>query len=228
VKRREFITFLGGAAAGWPLAARGQPGERVRRVGVLMYLAADDAEAQARLAAFAQTLKQLGWSEGRNLRIDTHWATAEDILRRHAAELVALAPDVLVAGTGSATVAPLLQATRTVPIVFVITIDPVGAGFVASLAKPGGNATGFMAYEYSMSGKWLELLKEIAPRLTRAAVLRDPAVASGIGQFGAVQIVAPSFGVELIPVDVRDAGEIERAVAAFAPRSNGGLIRACR
>ena len=224
MKRREFITLLGGGAAAWPLAARGQPGERVRRVGVLMYLAADDAEAQARLAAFAQTLKQLGWSEGRNLRIDTHWATAEDILRRHAAELVALAPDVLVAGTGSATVAPLLQATRTVPIVFVITIDPVGAGFVASLARPGGNATGFMAYEYSMSGKWLELLKEIAPRVTRAAVLRDPAVASGIGQFGAVQIVAPSLGVALSPVDVRDAGEIERAVAAFASGPNGGLI----
>jgi putative tryptophan/tyrosine transport system substrate-binding protein len=223
IGRREFITLLGGAAA-WPLQARAQQGEHTRRIGVLMYLAADDPEGQARLAAFAQALKQSGWNEGRNLRIDTRWATAEDILRRHAAELVALAPDVLVAASGTATVAPLLQATRTVPIVFVITIDPVGAGFVASLARPGGNATGFMAYEYSMSGKWLELLKEIAPRVTRAAVLRDPAVASGIGQFGAVQIVAPSFGVELIPVDVRDAGEIERAVAAFAPRSNGGLI----
>jgi putative tryptophan/tyrosine transport system substrate-binding protein len=224
IKRREFITLLGGAAAAWPLAARAQQPERMRRIGVLMYLAADDAEGQARLAAFAQALKQLGWSDGRNLRIDTHWATAEDVLRRHAAELVALAPDVLVAGTGTATVAPLLQATRTVPIVFVITIDPVGAGFVASLARPGGNATGFMAYEYSMSGKWLELLKEIAPRVTRAAVLRDPAVASGIGQFGAVQIVAPSLGVALSPVDVRDAGEIERAVAAFASGPNGGLI----
>jgi putative ABC transport system substrate-binding protein len=224
MRRREFITLLGGAAAMWPLAARGQQGERVRRIGVLIYQAAGDAEGQARLAAFTQALKQLGWSEGHNLRIDTRWATAEDILRRHTAELVGLAPDVLVAASGTATEAPLLQATRTVPIVFVITIDPVGAGFVASLAKPGGNATGFMAYEYSMSGKWLELLKEIAPRVTRAAVLRDPAVASGIGQFGAVQIVAPSFGVELIPVDVRDAGGIERAVAAFAPRSNGGLI----
>ena len=224
MRRREFITVLGGAAAAWPLVARAQQGERVRRIGVLIYQAADDAEGQARLAAFTQALKQLGWSDGGNLRIDTRWATAEDILRRHVAELVALAPDVLVAASGTATVAPLLQATRTVPIVFVITIDPVGAGFVASLARPGGNATGFMAYEYSMSGKWLELLKEIAPRVTRAAVLRDPAVASGIGQFGAVQIVAPSFGVELIPVDVRDAGEIERAVAAFAPRSNGGLI----
>jgi ABC-type uncharacterized transport system substrate-binding protein len=195
----------------------------VRRIGVLMYLAADDAEGQARLAAFAEALRQLGWSDGRNLRIDTRWATADDI-RRHAAELAELAPDVLVAATGTATVAPLLQATRTVPIVFVSVIDPVGAGFVASLAQPGGNATGFTIYEYSMSGKWLELLKEIAPRVTRAAVLRDPAVASGIGQFGAVQIVAPSLGVDLSPVDVRDAGEIERAVTAFARGSNGGLI----
>jgi putative tryptophan/tyrosine transport system substrate-binding protein len=223
LKRREFITLLGGAAA-WPVAARAQQqGERVRRIGVLTYLAADDAEGQARLAAFAQALKQLGWSDGRNLQIEPRWATADDI-RRHAAELAALSPDVLLAATGTATAAALQQATRTVPIVFTIVIDPVGAGFVASLAKPGGNATGFMAYEYSMSGKWLELLKEIAPRVTRAAVLRDPAVSSGIGQFGAVQIVAPSFGVELIPVDVHDAGEIERAVAAFASGSNGGLI----
>jgi putative tryptophan/tyrosine transport system substrate-binding protein len=223
MKRREFITLFSGAAA-WPLAARAQQqGERVRRIGVLTYLAADDAEGQARLAAFAQALKQLGWSDGRNLQIEPRWATADDI-RRHAAELAALSPDVLLAATGTATTAALQQATRTVPIVFTIVIDPVGAGFVASLAKPGGNATGFMAYEYSMSGKWLELLKEIAPRVTRAAVLRDPAVASGIGQFGAVQIVAPSFGVELIPVDVHDAGEIERAVAAFASGSNGGLI----
>jgi ABC-type uncharacterized transport system substrate-binding protein len=223
MRRREFITLVGGAATAWPLAARAQQGERVRRIGVLMYLAADDAEGQARLAAFTQALAQLGWSDGRNLRIDIRWATADDV-RRHAAELAALAPDVLVAGTGTATVAPLLQATRTVPIVFVTVIDPVGAGFVASLARPGGNATGFTIYEYSMSGKWLELLKEIAPRVTRAAVLRDPAVASGIGQFGAVQIVAPSLGVELSPVDVRDAGEIERAVTAFASGSNGGLI----
>jgi ABC-type uncharacterized transport system substrate-binding protein len=222
VRRREFITLLGGAAT-WPLAARAQQPERVRRIGVLMYLAADDAEAQARLAAFTQALKQLGWNDSRNLRIDTRWATADDI-RRHAAELAALAPDVLVAGTGTATVAPLLQATRAVPIVFALVIDPVGAGFVASLAQPGGNATGFTVYEYSMSGKWLELLKEIAPSVTRAAVLRDPAVASGIGQFGAVQIVAPSFGVAVSPVDVRDAGEIERAVTAFARGSNGGLI----
>jgi putative ABC transport system substrate-binding protein len=221
--RRDFISLIGGAAAAWPLAARAQQGEPMRRIGVLMYLAADDAEGQARLAAFAQALKQLGWSDGRNLRIDTRWANADDI-RKHAAELVALAPDVLLAATGTATVAPLLQATRTVPIVFVSVIDPVGAGFVASLAQPGGNATGFTIYEYSMSGKWLELLKEIAPGVTRAAVLRDPAVASGIGQFGAVQIVAPSLGVEVSPVDVRDADEIERAVAAFARGLNGGLI----
>jgi putative tryptophan/tyrosine transport system substrate-binding protein len=188
-----------------------------------MYLAADDAEGQARLAALTQALKQLGWSDGRNLKIDTRWATADDI-RRHAAELVALAPDVLVAGTGTATVAPLLQATRTVPIVFVSVIDPVGSGFVASLAQPDGNATGFTIFEFGMSGKWLELLKQIAPGVTRAAVLRDPAVASGIGQFGAVQAVAPSLGVELSPVDVRDAGEIERAVTVFARGSNGGLI----
>jgi putative ABC transport system substrate-binding protein len=219
MRRRDFVTLLGGAAA-WPFAARAQQADRVRRIDVLIYWTADDAEGQARLTAFAQALKQLGWSD---LRIDTRWATADDI-RRHAAELVALAPDVLVAATGTATVAPLLQATRTVPIVFVTVIDPVGAGFVANLARPGGNATGFTIYEYSMSGKWLELLKEIAPRVTRAAVLRDPAVASGIGQFGAVQIVAPSLGVELSPVDVRDAGEIERAVTEFARGLNGGLI----
>jgi putative ABC transport system substrate-binding protein len=223
MRRREFITLASSAVIAWPLAARAQQPERVRRIGVLMYLAADDAVGQGRLAAFAQALKQLGWSEGRNLQIDTRWATADDI-RRHAAELAALAPDVLVAGTGTATVAPLLQATRTVPIVFATVIDPVGSGFVASLAQPGGNATGFTIYEFSMSGKWLELLKEIAPRVTRVAVLRDPAVASGIGQFGAIQIVAPSLGVELSPVDMRDAGEIERAVAAFASGLNGGLI----
>ena len=222
--RREIIALLGSTTAvSWPLLALAQQAERVRRIGVLMYLAADDAQGQARLAAFTQALKQLGWSDGGNVRIDTRWATADDV-RRHAAELAALAPDVLVAGTGSAAVAPLLQATRTVPIVFVSVIDPVGAGFVESLAQPGGNATGFTIYEYSMSGKWLELLKEIAPRVTRAAILRDPAVVSGIGQFGAVQIVAPSLGVQLNPVDVRDAGEIERAITAFARGLNGGLI----
>jgi putative ABC transport system substrate-binding protein len=223
LKRREFITLLGGAAAAWPVGARAQQGERMRRIGVLMYWTADDAEGQARLAAFTQALDQLGWSEGRNLQINIRWASAADV-RRQAAELVALAPDVLVAGTGTATTAPLLEATRTLPIVFVVVIDPVGAGFVASLARPGGNATGFTIYEYGISGKWLELLKEIAPGVTRAAVLRDPAVASGIGQFGAVQAVAPSMGVELSPVDVRDAGEIERAVTAFARGSNGGML----
>jgi len=223
MRRREFIKLVGGAAVAWPLAARAQQAERRRLIGVLMYVPADDPEGQARLAALAQALKQLGWSDDRNLQIDTRWANADDI-RRHAAELAALAPDVLVAGNGTATVTPLLQATRSVPIVFVNVIDPVGAGFVASLAQPGGNATGFTIFEYGMSGKWLELLKQIAPRVTRAAVLRDPAVASGIGQFGAVQAVAPSLGVELSPVDVRDVGEIERAVTAFARSGNGGLI----
>jgi putative tryptophan/tyrosine transport system substrate-binding protein len=224
LERRQFIALVvGGAAAAWPLAARGQHNDRIRRIGVLTNWAADDAEGQARLAAFAQALKQLGWNDGGNLRIDTRWATAADI-RRHAAELVALAPDVLVAATGTTTVAPLLQATRTVPIVFVTVIDPVGAGFVASLARPGGNATGFTNYEYGLSVKWLELLKEIAPQVTRVAVLRDPAAVSGIGQFDAIRNAAPSLGVELSPIDVRDVGEIERAVTAFANASNGGLI----
>jgi ABC-type uncharacterized transport system substrate-binding protein len=223
MRRRQFITLLGGAVAAWPLSARAQQPERMRRIGVLMYLAADDAESQARLAAFTQTLKQLGWSDGHNLQIDTRWATADDI-RRHAAELAALTPDVLLAGTGTTTVVPLLEATRTVPIVFVTVIDPVGGGFVESLARPGGNATGFTIYEYSISGKWLELLKEIAPGVKRVAVLRESGLASGIGQFGAIQIVAPSLGVELRSVDVRDPGEIERGIAAFAQGSNGGLI----
>jgi putative ABC transport system substrate-binding protein len=224
MRRREFITLLGSVAA-WPHAALAQQADRMRRIGVLVGLAADDPESQARTAAFAQGLAQLGWADGRNVRIDTRWATTNsDDIRRHAAELAALAPDVILSATGTLTVAPLLQATRTVPIVFVLVIDPVGAGFVASLARPGGNATGFTIFEYGMSGKWLELLKEIAPRVTRAAVLRDPAVASGIGQFAAVQAVAPSLGVELSPVDVRDAGEIERTVTAFARFGNGGLI----
>jgi putative ABC transport system substrate-binding protein len=188
-----------------------------------MAAAAEDSEYQPRIAAFLSALKELGWSEGRNLRADIRWTTADDI-RRHAAELVASAPDVLVAGTGTTTVAPLLQLTRTVPIVFVRVIDPVGAGFVKNLAHPGGNATGFTMFEYGMSVKWLELLKEIAPHATRVAVLRDPTIASGIGQFGALQAVASSSGVELSPIDVRDRGEIDRDVTAFARSPNGGLI----
>ena len=224
MRRREFITLLGGVTFGWPLAARAQQADRVRRIGVLMNLAADDPESSARLTAFLQGLQQLGWTDGRNVRIDTRWAAGDaDRYRKSATELVALTPDVILA-TGASAVAPLQQATRTVPIVFVQVIDPVGAGFVASLARPGGNATGFTLFEYGMSGKWLELLKEIAPRVTRAAVLRDPASAPGIGQFAAIQAVAPSFGVELSPVDVRDAGEIERAIAAFARAANSGLI----
>ena len=220
--RREFISLLGGAAA-WP--ARGQQGERGRRVGVLVAATADDPDAQGRIAALVEALGQLGWTDGRNVRIDVRWATTNaDDLRRHAVELAALTPDVIVAATGTATVAPLLQATRTVPIVFAVVIDPVGAGFVASLARPGGNAAGFTIFEYGLSGKWLELLKQVAPGTTRVAVLRDPSIASGIGQFAAIQAVAPSLGVELSPVDVRDAPEIERAVTAFARFSNAGLI----
>jgi|RhiMetdeSRZDD1v2_1073273.scaffolds.fasta_scaffold11079_13 putative ABC transport system substrate-binding protein len=225
MRRREFITILSGAAAMWPLPARAQQSDRVRRIGVLIASTADDPEWQARLAAFQQGLQQLGWSDGRNVHIDTRWAsTKPDDIRKQAVELVALTPDVIFAGTGTATVAPLLQATRTLPIVFALVIDPVGAGFIDSLARPGGNATGFTIFEYGMSGKWLELLKQIAPTVTRAAVLRDPTIVSGIGQFAAVQAVAPSLGVDLSAVDVRDAGEIERAVTAFARSSNGGLI----
>jgi putative ABC transport system substrate-binding protein len=225
MRRREFITLVGGSVAAWPLVARAEQPERMRRIGVLMASAADDSESQARIAGFLQALQQLGWADGRNVRIDTRWATTNpDDIRRHAAELVALAPDVILAATGTVTVVALLQATRTVPIVFVAVIDPVGAGFVTSLARPGGSATGFTIFEYGMSGKWLELLKAIAPSVTRAAVLRDPAIASGIGQFAGVQTVAPSLGVELSPVDVRDAGEIERGVMAFVRSSNGGLI----
>jgi putative ABC transport system substrate-binding protein len=224
MKRREFMTLLGGAATAWPLAARAQQPDRMRRVGMLISLAADDPEAQARVAAFVQGLQQLGWTDGRKVRIDTRWSAGNDAdTRQYAAELVALAPDVILA-SGGTVVGPLLQATRTVPVVFTQTPDPVGAGFVATLARPGGNATGFINFEYGISAKWLELLKEIAPRVTQAAVLRDPAIAQGIGQWGALQSVAPSFGVELRPVDVREAGEIERSITAFARGSNGGLI----
>jgi putative ABC transport system substrate-binding protein len=224
MQRREFVKLIGGAAAAWPLTARAQQHERMRRIGVLMPLVADDPISQNRNAAFLQALQQLGWTVGRNLQIDYRWSGGDDAdTRKYAAELVALAPEVIVA-TGSATVGPLLQVTRAVPIVFTIVPDPVGAGFVNSLARSGGNATGFTSFEYGMGAKWLELLKEIAPSTTRAAILRDPAITSGIGQWGAIQTAAPSLGVEVRPVNVRDAPEIERAVADFARTSNGGLV----
>jgi putative ABC transport system substrate-binding protein len=225
MRRREFMSLIGGAAAAWPIAARAQqPSERVRRIGVLLNAPADDAEYQAWVGAFLQGLALSGWTIGRNVRINTHWATsnAADI-SRHAAELAALAPDVILAH-GDSTVRPLLAATRTIPIVFTVVADPVGAGLVDSLARPGGNVTGFMLFEYSLGGKWLELLKQIAPGVKRAAVLRDPDLPSGTGQFAAIQAVAPSLSMETIPINVRDAGEIERAVAAFTRTANGGLI----
>src|ERR1700737_2566420 len=225
MRRRDFVRGIAGSTVAWPLAAHAQRPERVRRIGVLMASAADDSENQARMAAFLQSLAQSGWIDGRNVRIDTRWATTNaDDLRRHAAELAALAPDVILAASGTSTVAPLLQATRTVPIVFVVVIDPVGAGFVASLARPGGNATGLLGFEYGLSGKWLEVLKQIAPEVKRVAVLRDATIASGIGQFGAIQSAAPSLGMEASPVNVRDVGDIERDIAAFARSSNGGAV----
>jgi putative tryptophan/tyrosine transport system substrate-binding protein len=224
VRRRQFITLLGGAAVAWPLAASGQQADRVRRVSVLMNLTADDPEASTRVTALAQGLQQLGWTDGRNVRIDYRWGAADaDRSRKYAAELVTLAPDVILA-SGTPAAAALQQATRTVPIVFVNAVDPVGAGLVDSLAQPGGNATGFILFEYGISAKCLELLREIAPQLKRAAVLRQPDIASGIGQLAVIQAAAPSFGVEVRPVGVRDAEEIERAVTAFARSPNGGLI----
>src|SRR5260370_25970884 len=224
MKRRDFITLLGGAAVAWPLAARAQQGERMRRVGVLMPAAADDTDFQARVGAFLQGLAQSGWTIGRNVRIDTRWAGGKaDDIRRHAAELAALAPDVILAH-GTSTLAPLLQATRTVPIVFTALSDPVAAAFVDSLARPGGNATGFMNFEFSLSGKWLELLKQIAPDVTRVAGLRDSGISAGIGLFSAIQSAAPSLRMDVSAVNIRDAGEIERPVAAFARSPNGGLI----
>jgi ABC-type uncharacterized transport system substrate-binding protein len=224
VKRREFITLLGGATA-WALAARAQQGERMRRIGVLAGGAiATDADTQERNAAFVQTLEQLGWTDGRNVQIDYRYGLGNTVnVRKYAAELVALAPDVVLV-SGASALAPLLQATRTVPIVFVAVADPVGAGFVESMAQPGGNATGFMQFEYSLSGKWLELLKEIAPGVTRVAVLRDPAITAGVGQFAVIQSVASSIGLDVRPVNLRDAGEIERAVTALARSPNGGLV----
>ena len=224
MRRREFITLLGGAAATWPLGARAQQPERMRRIGVLMNRAADNPEGQAAVAAFRQALEQLGWSDGRNVRIDIRWGVNDvERDRRDAAELVALAPDVILA-SGTLSVAALQHVTSSLPIVFVGVTDPVGAGLVDTLARPGGNVTGFMLLEYSSSGKWLELLTQIAPSVKRVGVLRDTANPAGIAQFGAIQSAAQSLGVEVSPVNVRDAGEIERAVAAFARSANGGLI----
>jgi putative ABC transport system substrate-binding protein len=221
--RREFITLLGGAAAAWPIAARAQQGERIRRIGTLWPTAADHAINQARNAAFLKSLQQSGWIVGHNIRVEDRWSSGADEARRYALELVALAPDVILA-TGSATVGPLLQLTHTIPVVFATVPDPVGAGFVDSLARPGGNATGFTSFEYGISAKWLELLKEISPGMKRVAVIRDPSLAVGAGQYGAIQSAAPSFGVELRPINLREAAEIERAVAALAASANGGII----
>ena len=223
IGRREFITLLGGAAAAWPIAARAQQRERMRRIAVLSGQAADDQDNKVRLAAFQQRLQQLGWTDGHNVRIDYRFAAANaENYRKYAAELVALAPDVILAP--GASLAPMLQATRTIPIVFAFITDPVGSGLVESLSRPGGNATGFLLFEYDLSAKWLELLKEIAPGVTRAAVLRDPTAMAGIGQFAVIQSVARSVGVEVSPLNLRDADETERAVTAFARSSNGGLI----
>ena len=223
MQRREFITLLGGATAAWPLAARAQQPERVRRIGVLSGLAVNDPESKPRTAAFIEGLQQLGWTVGRNVQIEYRWGAGNaDNIRKYATELAALAPDVILV-TGNA-VQQLLQATRAVPIIFTVVPDPVGSGFVASLAHPGGNATGFVQFEYSLTGKWPELLKQIAPGVTRAAVLWDPTIPAGIGQFAVIQSVAPSIGIEVTPVNMRDATEIERAVAAFAREPNGGLI----
>jgi putative tryptophan/tyrosine transport system substrate-binding protein len=222
MKRRTFIGLFGAAAA-WPFAANAQPAQMLR-IGVLVNLAESDSEAQARIAAFVEALRQFGWSDGHNVRIDYRWGAGDhELIRRYAAELVALEPDVLIANGGS-TVGPLRQATRSLPIVFINVLDPVGAGFVASLARPGGNVTGFTAFEYSMSAKWLELLKQVVPDVTRAAVLRDANQMSGAAMFGAIQAVAPTFSVELTPIDVSDASEIERSVSAFARGPHDGLI----
>ena len=224
MKRREFITLFGGAVAAWPLAARAQQGEGVRRIGVLMNTSAKDTNAVANLEEFKQALQQLGWTAGKNIRIEIRWAEGKaNEIRKHAVELAALAPDVIFS-TGTAGMPPLLLATHTVPIVFVNVADPVGAGFVESMARPGGNVTGFVQFEYSLSAKWIELLKQIAPSITRVAVLRDAAITSGIGQFAVIQSVAPSLGVDVTAINVHDAAEIERAVTAFTRSGNGGLI----
>ena len=223
LNRRQFITLLAGTAA-WPVVARAQQAERMRRIGVLLALAADDPYGQAQAAAFQQALQQLGWNDGRNVRIDIRWDESDaDRARRYAQELVALAPDIFLAG-GTVSVSALQHVTRALPIVFAAVADPVGAGFVDTLARPGGNITGFMVFEYGFSGKWLELLKQMAPQVTRAAVIRDPAFSFAIGVFGAIQAVAPALGVEVTSISVHDIGDIERAVEAFARSANGGLI----
>jgi len=223
MKRREFITFVGGGAA-WAIAAHAEQAERMRHIGVLMTLSEDDPASKARIAALLQGLQQLNWTVDHNLKIDIRWGAADPArARKDVAELVALGPDVILATASPATTA-LQEATRTLPIVFVNVVDPVGAGYVESLARPGGNITGFAYIKYAMSAKGLELLKEVAPNITRAAILRDPALPSGIGQFGAIQLAAPSFGIEIGPIDVRDAGNIQRVVTDFARAANGGLI----
>jgi putative ABC transport system substrate-binding protein len=223
MRRREFVTLLGSAAVALPLAARAQQAERMRRIGVLMNLAAEDPEAQRRVTAFVQGLQQLGWTDGRNVRIETRWGASDaERNRRYAAELVALAPDVILA-SGTPILVALQRETRTIPIVFTTIVDPVGAGFVERLSRPGGNATGFTLFEYAIGGKWLELLKELSPDVTRVAVIRDPVITQGIGQFAAVQAVSPPFGVELIPIGVREK-EAETALERFAQEPNGGLI----
>jgi putative tryptophan/tyrosine transport system substrate-binding protein len=224
MKRREFITIVGGAGLAWPLATGAQQPERIRRIGVLMPIAGDDPEASLRTTAFTQGLHELGWIDGRNVQVDYRWTGANsEKARQYALELTSPAPDVIFA-LGNASVAPLLEASRTVPIVFAVVPDPVGAGFVNSLARPGGNATGLILFEYGMSAKWLELLKQIAPSVTRVAVMRDPSIAAGIGQYGAIQSVAPSFAVELTPLNVHDAADIERGISEFASAPKGGLI----
>jgi putative ABC transport system substrate-binding protein len=224
IGRRQFISALGGATVAWPLAARAQQPVGMRRIGVLTNIAEDDAESKIRNAAFLQRLQQFGWTDGRNVQIDYRWTQGDvERTRKYAAELVVLSPDVILA-IGAEVMASLRQATRTTPIVFVLVPDPVGAGFVDSLSRPGGNATGFTPYEYGTSGKWLELLKEVAPRITRAAIIRDADSTSGPAQFAAIQAVAPALGIDVSPTGVRESGEIENAFAAFARSANGGLV----
>jgi putative ABC transport system substrate-binding protein len=224
VKRRNFITFFAGAAATWSLAARAQQRERLRRVAILVGTAQDVPGAQDRDTAFLEAFEQLGWTNGRNVQLEFRWSEGNDVkARKYAGELVALAPDVILA-TGGAGAAMMLKATQTIPIVFAVVPDPMGSGFVQSLSRPGRNATGFMAFEYSLCGKWPELLKEIAPNVTHAAVLRDPTFVAGIGQFAVIQAVAPSVGVEVSPIDLNEQNQIESAIATFAQSPNGGLI----